>query len=77
MVKVNKNAKIEAGNLMEEAAEIFENCVQCGMREKRGFSWTLRWWDASLVGRFAGGTAIAWLGLGQSVKFLGSVSYGG
>ena len=27
----SKTDKIEAGNLMEEAAEIFENCIQCGM----------------------------------------------
>jgi hypothetical protein len=33
-------------------------------REKLCFSGTLRWWDASLVGRFAGRT-LRWSGLGQ------------
>jgi glycolate oxidase iron-sulfur subunit len=29
--KLSKNAKIESDNLLEEASEIFENCVKCGM----------------------------------------------
>ncbi len=33
--KVGNSAKIEAGNLMEEAADIFESCVQCGMCKGR------------------------------------------
>ena len=33
--KISKSAKIEAGNLMEEAADIFESCVQCGMCKGR------------------------------------------
>jgi len=33
--KVSKTDKIEAGNLMEEAAEIFDNCVECGMCKGR------------------------------------------
>ncbi len=48
--------------------------IEVGNREKQSFSGTLRWWDASLVGRFAGGTAGAWLGLGQlRNNFLGWV----
>jgi heterodisulfide reductase subunit C len=32
MVKeISKADKIEAGNLMEEASEIFDACIQCGM----------------------------------------------
>ena len=33
--KVSKNAKIEAGNLMEEARDVFESCVQCGLCKER------------------------------------------
>jgi len=29
--KVSKTARIEAGNLMEEAAEIFDGCIECAM----------------------------------------------
>lgn len=29
--KPSKTDKIEAGNLLEEAREIFENCINCGM----------------------------------------------
>jgi len=35
MTKVNEKAKIEAGNLMEEAAEVFDGCVSCGMCKSR------------------------------------------
>lgn len=35
MAKVSKSARIEAGNLMEEAAEVFEGCVSCGMCKDR------------------------------------------
>lgn len=35
MVKISKGARMEAGNLMEEAAGIFENCVQCGLCKSR------------------------------------------
>jgi len=35
MVKISKTARIEAANLMEEASEIFESCVQCGMCKSR------------------------------------------
>jgi heterodisulfide reductase subunit C len=31
MVKIGKADKIAAGNLMEEAKDVFENCIQCGM----------------------------------------------
>lgn len=33
--KISKTAKIEAGNLMEEASEIFDSCVQCGICKGR------------------------------------------
>jgi len=33
--KISKTARIEAGNLMEEARDIFESCVQCGMCKSR------------------------------------------
>ena len=33
--KISKAAKIEAGNLMEEASEVFEACVECGMCKSR------------------------------------------
>lgn len=33
--KVSKTAKIEAGNLMEEAREVFDSCVECGMCKGR------------------------------------------
>lgn len=33
--KISKAARIEAGNLMEEAKEVFDNCVQCGMCKGR------------------------------------------
>jgi glycolate oxidase iron-sulfur subunit len=29
--KISEAEKIEAGNLMEEASEIFEGCIKCGM----------------------------------------------
>jgi Fe-S oxidoreductase len=29
--KISKQDKIEAGNLMEDASEIFEKCINCGM----------------------------------------------
>ena len=32
---ITKADKIEAGNLMEEASEIFESCIQCGMCKGR------------------------------------------
>lgn len=32
---VNDKERIAAGNLMEEAKDIFENCVQCGMCKGR------------------------------------------
>jgi Fe-S oxidoreductase len=35
MAKISKAARIEAGNLMEEAAEVFDSCVQCGMCKAR------------------------------------------
>ena len=35
MVKISKAARIEAGNLMEEASEIFDACVECGMCKER------------------------------------------
>lgn len=35
MKKISKAATIEAGNLMEEASEIFDSCVQCGMCKGR------------------------------------------
>ena len=33
--KVSKSSRIEAGNLMEEASEIFESCVKCGLCKGR------------------------------------------
>ena len=33
--KISKSARIEAGNLMEEASGVFDNCVQCGMCKSR------------------------------------------
>jgi len=33
--KISATDKIAAGNLMEEAAAVFENCVQCGMCKSR------------------------------------------
>ncbi|NPE26636.1 (Fe-S)-binding protein [Methanococcoides sp. SA1] len=35
MVKISEKAKIEAGNLMEEASEVFDGCVSCGMCKSR------------------------------------------
>ena len=35
MAKIKDRERIEAGNLMEDAAEIFESCVQCGMCKAR------------------------------------------
>jgi len=35
VAKISKTAKIEAGNLMEEAAEVFDGCVECGMCKGR------------------------------------------
>lgn len=29
--KISKTARIEAGNLMEEASDIFSDCIRCGM----------------------------------------------
>jgi len=67
--KISKAAKIEAGNLMEEAKDVFDGCVSCGMREKRSFS---RWQVASL----AGGRSLRLQGLGQQIGVFGSVNYG-
>lgn len=33
--KISKTARIEAANLMEGAAEIFDSCVQCGLCKGR------------------------------------------
>jgi Fe-S oxidoreductase len=33
--KISKTAKIEAGNLMEEASEVFDACVKCGLCKGR------------------------------------------
>jgi len=33
--KISKTARIEAGNLMEEAKDVFESCVECGMCKSR------------------------------------------
>ena len=35
MVKISKADRIAAGNLMEEAKDVFENCIQCGMCKGR------------------------------------------
>jgi Fe-S oxidoreductase len=35
VVKISKSAKIEAGNLIEEASEIFDSCIGCGMCKGR------------------------------------------
>lgn len=35
MVKIGKTARVEAGNLMEEASGVFDSCVQCGMCKSR------------------------------------------
>ena len=54
--KPSETEKVEAANLLEEASGVFDDCVQCGMREKRSFS---RYSVASLFGirslRFSGG----------------------
>jgi Fe-S oxidoreductase len=33
--KASKSAKIEAGNLLEEASAVFDACVECGMCKSR------------------------------------------
>jgi Fe-S oxidoreductase len=35
MVKVSDKDRIEAGNLMEEAGDVFENCTRCGLCKGR------------------------------------------
>ncbi len=35
MGKISKSDRIEAGNLMEEASEIFDSCVKCGLCKGR------------------------------------------
>lgn len=35
MAKISEKAKIEAGNLIEEASEVFDGCVSCGMCKAR------------------------------------------
>ena len=35
MKKISNTDRIEAGNLMEEASEIFDSCVQCGLCKGR------------------------------------------
>ncbi len=33
--KISKTARIEAGNLMEEAKDVFDSCVECGLCRSR------------------------------------------
>ncbi len=47
MAKISEEEKVEVDNLIDEASEIFESCVRCGMCEKLCFS---RWSVASFVG---------------------------
>jgi glycolate oxidase iron-sulfur subunit len=35
MVKISEKDRVEAGNLMEEASEVFDSCVGCGMCKTR------------------------------------------